>query len=103
MSIIYPKTIEECPSYLKCGGDEWRNEVRIANNFGSHNEYNIGDIVETISFYYADSESQKQNQVRIDKGILEKICKFDTHTSYHVVCNNCCKITPIEYIRPFNI
>ena len=100
MSVIYPKSPEECPSYLYSGGVEWRDEVRIANNFGKHSEYNIGDEVETISFYFADSQSHKQNQVVIEKGILEDIKIFETHTSYHVKCPTCTKITSLDNMRP---
>ena len=104
MTIIYPRPPEECPSYLQCGSNEWRNEVRIANNFGKQSKYNVGDNVETISFYFANSESHKQNQVIIEKGVLEyiKIYNTDTYTdtSYHVKCNNCTKITSLECIRP---
>ncbi len=102
MSVIYPTPIEKCPSYFNCGGDEWRNEVRIANNFGKQSEYNIGDEVETISFYFANSESHKKNQVLIEKGILDDIKKFPTHISYYVKCQNCTKITTPTYIRRFS-
>ena len=100
MSVIYPRPIESCPTYLNCGGIEQINEVCIANNFGKQSEYNIGDKVETISFYFADSQSHKQNHVRIEQGILEDIKIFETHTSYYVKCRNCTIITPIKYIRP---
>jgi len=100
MNIIYPRPPEECTSYLQCGSNEWRNEVRIANNFGKQLVYNVGDKVETISFKFANSQSHKQNQVIIEKGVLEYIKIYNTHASYHVKCNNCTKITSLECIRP---
>ena len=98
-TIIYPRQPNHCPTYLRCGGDEWRNDVRIANHFGTQFDYNIGDEVETISFYFADSESYKQNQVLIERGILEDIKKFKTHTSHHVKCRSCIKITTPTHMR----
>lgn len=50
MEIIYPRPPSECPDYLHLGGNEWRDEVRIANGFGMRPEYNLDDEVETISF-----------------------------------------------------
>ena len=100
MEIVYPISPEKCPSYLQCGGNDWRDQVRIANNFGNQSSYKIGDKVETISFYFADSQSNQQNQVIIEKGVLENIIVFSTHTSYHVKCEYCTKITTPAYIRP---
>jgi len=100
MAVIYPRSQDECPSYLDCGGIEWRDDVCNANNFGKQSEYNIGDVVENISFYFANSQSHKQNQVIIEKGILEDIKVFKTHTSHHVKCTSCTKITTPKHMRP---
>ena len=101
MAIIYPRSPDECPSYLNCGGNDWRDEVRVANNFGKQSEYNIDDEVETMSFYFADSQSHKQNQVIIEKGIVEKINVYKEITKFiYVKCNYYIKITNEEYLRP---
>ena len=101
MAIIYQRSPADCPSYLKCGSNEWRDEVRMLNNFGKKMEYNVGETVENISFYFADSRSSKQNQVVVEKGTIIDKKKFaDSHSfSYYINCTHCIKITNANYMR----
>ena len=102
MSIIYPKSPEECPNYFDNGATKWRDEVRHANKFGIKKTYNIGDTVETMSFYFPNSEVHTQNEVIIEKGKIESIYEFKSGGfSYTVLYpNGCGKITSISHLRP---
>jgi hypothetical protein len=102
MTIIYKRFPDACPSYLECAYNDWHDEVRQLNNFGKKTEYNVGETVENISFYFADSRSSKKNQVIVEKGIIIDKKKFaDSHSfSYYIDCQQCIKITNLDYMRP---
>ena len=100
MEVVYPRPQSECPNYFEVGGNKWQDEVRIANKFGDKSEYNIGDTVETIAFYFPDSLTHRQNQVIIEKGIVESTFVWKDCISYTIrFSNGCSKLTSIYYIR----
>ena len=100
MDIIYPRLPEECPDYLHVGGYAWREEVRKANSFGNKLEYNVEDIVETIAFYFADSQSHKQNIVRIESGLVKSLNDYNGYRSYTIIYSNGCgRVTTSNYLR----
>ena len=101
MQVIYPRPPSECPDYLHLGGDEWRDEVRVANEFGKKFEYNVGDTVDTITFYFPDSQTHRKNHVIIEKSTIVNINIVGSTNSYHVQLKNGCeKITTSDYLRP---
>ena len=83
MEVVYPRPQSECPNYFEVGGKKWQEEVRIANHFGDKTEYNIGDNVETITFYFPDSLTHRQNHVIIERGIIEST--FVWKNVYHIL------------------
>ena len=101
MSIIYPRPPEECPVYYETNDQTWFDEVRLANNFGVKKEYNVGDEVETISFYFPKSEAHQKNEVVIESGTIESIFKFESgNLSYDVaLANGSTKITSFHRLR----
>ena len=100
MQIVYPRPQSDCPNYFEIGGNKWRNEVRIANKFGAKSNYNIGDTVDTIAFYFPDSLIHKQNQVIIERGIIESTFIWKEYISYTIrFSNGCSKLTSTSYIR----
>ncbi len=101
MSVVYPRPPEECPCYYE-GGNKWHDEVRLANNFGVKKAYNIGDKVQTISFYFPNSDVHQKNEVVIESGTIETMFKFQSGImSYTVVfANGSSKITSFSHLRP---
>jgi hypothetical protein len=76
-NIIYPTPPSECPSYLNNGTYKWAEDVRIANGFGKQVFYNIGDIVEYISFWYTTNNNNCQrNNVIIEKVKILSLKKY---------------------------
>ena len=101
MSLIYPRSPEECPNYWENGANKWRDEVRSANNFGVKKEYNIGDKVDIISFYFPNSEVHTKNTVVIGSGQIESILRFNSgRLSYGVALSDgSSKITSSSHLR----
>lgn len=86
MSMIYPHSPKVFPNYFESGSDKWKDEVRRINKFGLKQDYNIGDEVEAISFYFLNSQSHRQNEVLIEKGKIDsKYIYKDGGLSYIVV------------------
>ena len=88
-SIIYPTPPSNCPTYLESGPSIWADCVRQANGFGKHDDYNIGQIVEYISFWFPDSTSYRQNHVSIEKAKILSIKYDDTSIKYYEL-EYCC-------------
>jgi hypothetical protein len=101
MSLIYPRSPEECLNYWESGANKWRDEVRSANNFGVKKEYNIGDKVDTISFYFPTSEVHTKNTVVVEGGLIESILRFKSGgLSYGVALSDGSKkITSSSHLR----
>lgn len=101
MSIVYPRPPKDCPPYFDVGDGKWQDEVRQANNFGIKHKYSIGDEVETISFYFPNSQAVRRNEVVIEKGKIDSIYKFESgRCSYTVVFpDGCGKITSYSHLR----
>ena len=103
MEIVYPRPKTKCPDYLHIGGDKWRYEVRIANEFGTKSEYNMNDTVSVISFYFPDSQSHRQNEVVIRDGTITNISNFGIEKSYTVTFSDGCGIiTTSHYLKRNN-
>ncbi len=101
MSIIYPRPPEDCPCYYE-GGNKWHDEVRLANNFGVKKEYWFGDKVDTISFYFPNSDVHQKNEVVIESGTIESMFKFDSGSMSYTVefADGSSKITSFHHLRP---
>ena len=76
--------------------------VRLANNFDVKKEYWPGDKVDTISFYFPNSDVHQKNEVVIESGTIESMFKFDSGSmSYDVeFADVSSKITSFHHLRP---
>ena len=83
-NIIYPNPPSECPRYWDFNSKEWEDKLKLANEFGIKEEYNINDIVEYISFWFPTSQVHRRNHIIIQKAKILDITLYSNIKYYYL-------------------